>query len=129
VLGYDMKNKRGSEMTIGTIIAIALGVFLLVFLIYGFSTQWNSFRGVLDPLSGSDSNVDNIARGCEVACASNNIHAYCNEIRTLNVGKGNCIIADEIKVKTESNEDECKSQVGSCEEFKNFLGVPCSICN
>ncbi|MCK4997341.1 hypothetical protein KAS08_03475 [Candidatus Pacearchaeota archaeon] len=107
-------NKKGAEMTIGTIIAITLGVALLVFLIYGFSTQWNAFRGVLDPLASGDSNVDNIARGCEVACASNNVYDYCEKNRILKFGK------DSGKPNAE----------GSCKELyeEGNLSVSCDIC-
>ena len=32
-----MENKKGQQMTLGTIIAIVLGIAVLVFLIFGFS--------------------------------------------------------------------------------------------
>jgi hypothetical protein len=108
--------KRKGEMTIGTIIAIALGVALLVFLIYGFSTQWNAFQGILDPLTGGASNVDNEARGCEVACASNKVNAYCKQNRTLRFGG------------KEDDPGYQKPESGTCKDLESYLGITCSIC-
>lgn len=104
-------NKKGAEMTIGTIIAITLGVALLVFLIYGFSTQWKTFQGTITPLTG-DSNVDDIRRGCEVACTSNNVYAYCSQKRVVEFGKD----ADPL------------SEEGNCTSLEGTLGITCNIC-
>ena len=112
-------NKKGAEMTIGTIIAITLGVALLVFLIFGFSTQWKSFQGTINPLTSADSNIDNEARGCEFACASNNFFDYCKKKITLNFGKDYCTEVDGACVNTKT---------GTCQNLEADLGVTCDIC-
>jgi len=47
-----IERKRGQQMTIGTIIAILLGIFVLIFLIIGFTRGWNLFRGGIGVLEG-----------------------------------------------------------------------------
>lgn len=94
-------------MTIGTIIAIALGVTLLVFLIFGFSRGWNNLWDTVNPLAGGKANVDDIARACEVACASGDTYNYCTENRTIRV-------------------DDNTEKVGTCFEQRELLSVSCS---
>ena len=55
-----LKTKKG-EMTIATIVAIALAVVVLIFLVYGFSTGWGNlwdrvttFGGIGDETSADD---------------------------------------------------------------------------
>lgn len=82
-----MKEKSG-EMTIGTIIAIVLGVAVLVFLIFGFSQGWNSLWERVTNIGGTDNNVDAVVSGCEVACASDSQYSYCIQSRSLKLGPG-----------------------------------------
>ena len=78
-----MVNNRGQQMTLGTIIAIVLGIAVLVFLIFGFSTGWNNMWSKITELGGGSANVDDVVRGCEVACASQSKDAYCDKSRTV----------------------------------------------
>jgi len=95
-------------MTLGTIIAIVLGIAVLVFLIFGFSTGWNNMWSKITELGGGSVNVDDVVRGCEVACASQSVDAFCRQERTVNYGdgkseKGSCKAlekSDEISIKT-----------------------------
>ncbi|MBT7706694.1 DUF2909 domain-containing protein [archaeon] len=75
------KNKDG-EMTIATIVAIALAVVVLIFLIYGFTTGWNDLFGKITAIGGGSSNVDTIALGCATA-ASTQSSSYCNTPQDL----------------------------------------------
>lgn len=80
-------------MTLGTIIAIVLGIAVLVFLIFGFSTGWNNMWSKITELGGGESNVDDVVRGCELACISNSEYSYCEQKRELNDGEGGEIVA------------------------------------
>ena len=77
-----MNNKKGQQMTLGTIIAIVLGLVVLVFLIFGFSTGWSNMWQRISGYSGT-SNVDTIVDSCTLACSSQRVNDYCTEIRTV----------------------------------------------
>jgi len=81
-------NKKGQQMTLGTIIAIVLGIAVLVFLIFGFSTGWSNMWSKITQLGGGGANVDDVVRGCEVACAQNSVDAFCRQERSVNYGDG-----------------------------------------
>jgi hypothetical protein len=82
--------KKRGEMTIGTIIAIALGVAILAFLIFGFSSGWKNLWERVSNIGGTDDNVDSVVSGCQVACSGNHVHDYCNKKRTLRLGDDEC---------------------------------------
>ena len=76
-------------MTIGTIIAIVLGVAVLVFLIFGFSTGWSNMWGKVTLFGGfGDINVDDIRMACSGACNRGSADAFCKQKRTINFGGG-----------------------------------------
>lgn len=79
-----MMNKRGEEggMGIGTIIALILGAFVMVFLIYAFSVGWAN----LFPWLSQGNNVDIVVGQCNIACSAGstvNNYGYCIQNRTL----------------------------------------------
>jgi hypothetical protein len=75
-------NRRGQQMTLGTIIAIVLGLVVLVFLIYGFSTGWgNLWSKITGSVSGS--NVEDRISDCETDCSLNEVTSYCFERKDL----------------------------------------------
>ncbi len=96
-------NKKGQELTLGTIIVIVLGILVLVFLIYGFSVGWNNLWGKL-PFSSS--NIDDVRRSCNSDCELQNQYSFCEEAKTVNYGK-----------KVNVGGVEIKSNKGSCQEM------------
>lgn len=88
-------DKRGQEMALGTIITIVLGIAVLVFLIFGFSTGWNNLWEKVTAFGGTDSNVGVIAQACALKCSTGDIYGYCEESRKVNYAdktweKGSC---------------------------------------
>ena len=81
-----MENKKGQQMTLGTIIAIVLGIAVLVFLIFGFSTGWGNLWDRVTAFGGGSANVDTIVQACALACTGQGVDAYCNQVRTVNYG-------------------------------------------
>ena len=71
------KTKKG-EMTISTIVAIALAVVVLIFLIYGFSTGWGNLWNKITAFGGYENNTDTIQLACQSAMTSNQNHTYYN---------------------------------------------------
>jgi len=62
-----MMIKKG-EMTIATIVAIALAVVVLIFLIYGFSTGWGNLWDRITTFGGigEDGNEDDQVMRCNI---------------------------------------------------------------
>jgi hypothetical protein len=88
-------DKRGQEMALGTIITIVLGIAVLVFLIFGFSTGWNNLWEKVTAFGGTDSNVGVIAQACALKCSTGDVYGYCEESRKVNYAdktweKGSC---------------------------------------
>ena len=66
-----IRGKKGQQLTLGTIILIILGVAVLIFLIFGFTTGWKNLFDKITNFGGGDANVDTIAQACEIACSTN----------------------------------------------------------
>ena len=80
------EDKKGQQMTLGTIIVIVLGILVLVFLIYGFSTGWGNLWDRITNLGGGESNLDTISQACALACTTNAKADYCTVSREIRVG-------------------------------------------
>lgn len=100
--------KKASEVTIGTIIFIILGLVVLVILIYGFSTGWSNLWEKITGITGGKENVQTIVQSCGIACATQSTYDYCTKIRTIRFEedeilytiKGTC---ENLENKTEMN--------------------------
>ena len=92
-----MENKRGQQMTLGTIIAIVLGIAVLVFLIFGFSTGWGNLWDKITNYGGGSSNLDTIKQACALACTGQSVDSFCNEERIVRYGKDVTIGSDKVK--------------------------------
>jgi len=101
---FKMVNKKGQQMTLGTIIAIVLGIAVLVFLIFGFSTGWNNLWDKVTSFGGG-ANVDTIVQACALKCSTENKHGFCTESRTLKTG-----------------EDDVPVVKGSCSALSKYAG-------
>jgi hypothetical protein len=91
-----MKNKKGQDISVSTIILVVLGIAVLVFLVIGFNRGWSNF---LPWLSGN--NVDTIKSNCQTACASNARFNFCSEERILNDGSKTTLKTNCYKLSTE----------------------------
>ena len=94
-------NKKGQQMTLATIIAIVLGLVVLVFLIYGFSTGWSNLWERITGLGGGNVNVDVIKTACVLACQQQNTYGFCSQVR-------NVVFEDGTKIDNKA----CKNLVG-----------------
>ena len=89
-------NKKGAEMTVGTIVIIVLALVVLVVLIVGFTSGWSEMWAKLTSIFGGGANVANHVNGCTVACTSNSEYDYCTRLRDVKFddktknGKYNC---------------------------------------
>lgn len=76
-------NKKGAEMTIGTIIIIILALVVLVILIYGFSTGWGNLWDRIIGFGGGKVNVQSVVQSCDIACSTGATYDYCNSKRNV----------------------------------------------
>jgi len=77
------KNKKGAEMTIGTIIIIVLALVVLVILVYGFSTGWSNLWEKITAFGGGKVNVQSVVQSCQLACTTGSRYDYCELSRTV----------------------------------------------
>jgi hypothetical protein len=105
-------NKRGQQMTLGTIIAIVLGIAVLVFLIFGFSTGWSNLWDRVTAFGGS-ANVDTIVQACALKCSTEDKYGFCEESRTVKYGK-------EVTI----GDAKVKSSDGTCNDMTNNVKYP-----
>lgn len=87
-MGDEKMKKKGQQMTLSTIIVIVLGIAVLVFLIFGFSTGWGNLWDKITQYGGGGANVDTVIKACAYACSSNSVDAFCRVSRTVNYGDG-----------------------------------------
>ena len=76
-------NKKGAEMTIGTIIVIILAVIVLVVLVYGFGVGWGDLWNKIVGLGGGQVNVQTVVQGCQIACSTQSTFEYCTKERSV----------------------------------------------
>jgi hypothetical protein len=81
-------NKKGAEMTIGTIVIIVLAIAVLVFLIFGFTTGWSNLWERIGIYGGGGVNVNDVATACAGACAQQSEYNFCTLKRELITEKG-----------------------------------------
>ena len=78
-------NKKGAEMTIGTIIVIILALVVLVVIIYGFTTGWGNLWEKITGFGGGKDNVQSVVQSCQLACTTSSTYDWCSlkrEVRT-----------------------------------------------
>jgi len=73
-----IKNKRGQDLSIGTLILIVLGIVVLVLLILGFSLGWDNLWKKIN-IFGGTSSVGDIATACKIAVTSQDQYTFCTK--------------------------------------------------
>lgn len=77
-----VNSKRGSEMTIGTIVIIIIALVVLIFLIVVFTKSTGSFSEKISSFLGV-SNVDTIKDSCNLLVSQNSEYEYCCVNKTI----------------------------------------------
>ncbi len=122
LLNNGRMNKKGAEMTVGTIIVIILALVVLVVLILGFTGGWGQLWTRITAFFGQP-NVASIVQACQVACASNANYDYCmmrdvkfEEAQKGLNGKYNCKDLEKLSVGLSACSIQCASDVLSSED-------------
>ena len=112
-------NKRGQELTLGTVILLVLGVIVLVFLILGFSKGWNY---VFDKLGFLPDDLNSAAQVCETYAASDNLKLSFCQFRELTIngkeGWYNCEGIYDVAVG--SLGEDIRFGRGSCDDSAEY---------
>lgn len=81
-----MKDKRGFELAVGTIVIIVLSILLLVALLVIWNKQTGIFSDFLENIMGK-SNVDSIVAACNTFVAKQSVYEYCCVSREIKLDK------------------------------------------
>jgi hypothetical protein len=84
-LGDD---KGGQNMSLTTILLIVLGLVVVIFLIFGFSTGWSNLWDKFTAYGGGKTNVDTITQACALACNTNSDYGFCQQNRLITFDDG-----------------------------------------
>ncbi len=113
-----MENKRGQNLTLGTIILIVLGVAVLVLLIFGFSQGWNNLWGKVTSFFGGGNNVDTIIQSCTLACTTESEYDYCTLGRVVRLDDKKLPAQSCMELATNTtdgvNVDSCPALAEAC---------------
>ncbi len=81
-----IRDKKGAEFTISTLVIIVLAIIVLVVLALGFGTGWSNLwskiTGYFSPV-----NVDSISQACSYACTTQAKFDYCCRVREVRFDK------------------------------------------
>ncbi len=103
-----INNKKGFELTISTIILLALGIMLLIALTLVFTGGWSNFMNHLRGYEMHD--MDRIINECTMACNSGLEYSFCCNERQLDDEKVTCFDLVEkgiIDCYIDCNEIDC----------------------
>lgn len=106
-----MKNKKGAETTIGTIVIVILAVLVLIVVVAGFTMGWNNLWAKINIFTPRGESLDAVAVKCDALCLTNQKVSYCCEDQTIkDIGKKKCVDLKEekpglIKCETIKKED------------------------
>ena len=71
-----MKDKKGQEMTVSTLILLVLGAIILVLVILGFTMGWQNLWAKINIFNPS-TDLDSVIAACKLSAASGATGSYC----------------------------------------------------
>lgn len=110
-----MKFKRGQDLTIGTLVLIALGVVVLVLLVLGFWKGWDFVFGFFD-LAG-DTDLDAVVQRCAVAAQAGLTSNYCSFVKISYQGQTEYVNCVDGRIKA-GLADKASSITTTCDTEK-----------
>ncbi len=93
-----MKDKRGMELAVNTLVIIVLSILVLIAILIIFERQTGIFSDFINNLMGK-TNVDSLVTSCNSLASQNSVYEYCcvgKEARYKSEGK---IIEEELTCK------------------------------
>ena len=113
-----IKNKRGAETAIGTIVIIIIAILVLIVVIAGFTMGWKNLWERINIFAPASETVDAVIAKCDALCLSNQKYSYCcQKYKVKDIGELTCVELKEIEklpITCESiREEDCE---GICRE-------------
>jgi hypothetical protein len=107
-----MKNKRGQDLSIGTLILIVLGIVVLVLLILGFSMGWGNLWEKINIFGGGGSSIETVISACNLAITSNSHYSYCEDFKKIKIdGKTEYVNCQDGRIQPSLNGQlECRDE-------------------
>jgi len=119
-------NKKAQGFTAGTMIAWMIGIILFVILVLAASGAFGSWEEVKNSFFGGSATVDDAVNGCNLACSTNDVNAFCDYSRQIIFeakGKKETYTCNTLRKRLPkpANLDDCEaipcySQPVSCDE-------------
>lgn len=103
-------NKKGQDLSIGTLILIVLGIVVLVLLILGFSIGWSNLWEKINIFQGGSS-ISDVITSCKLAVVAGNTFDYCQNFN---------------KIKIDGNTEYLNCQDTRVQSGLQGSGLPCS---
>ncbi|MGK0209180.1 MAG: hypothetical protein ACI83O_000450 [Patescibacteria group bacterium] len=85
-------DKRGQSSTIGVTIAIVLGITLIIFLIWGFSTNFSMFSNTGGSFTGK-TNLDTVQQACQIQFDNAQKNEFCLVEKGITLPNGEKVTA------------------------------------
>jgi|SRR3989344_8336832 len=130
-----MTNKRGQDLSIGTLILIVLGIIVLVLLILGFSMGWSNLWEKINIFGGSSS-VGDIATACQLALTSQDKYTLCEKTWKVKIDKEEKVLyCSHSLVKSSLEPFSCTTPqiqnqfTSACEKSKWTVADTCDSAN
>jgi hypothetical protein len=125
-----MMEKKGQQMTIGTIIVIILSLIVLVVLIYGFTTGWGNLWQNILGFGGGKVNVQTVVQSCQLACQTSSQFDYCDRKRNVvfddeRVGSYSCKELERQGVGLTCDDINCPGAEDACAKWGGSFSESC----
>jgi hypothetical protein len=95
-----MKNKKGFDLAISTLILLVLGIFVLIGFILILTMGWGNFKEMVFGISGSE--MANAQKVCELQCDLDNKYDFCCVNKTIE-SKGYSCDSEDLKGNCQIN--------------------------
>jgi len=121
-------NKKGAEMTIGTIVIIVLALIVLVILALGFSSGWSNLWAKLNIFGGTAQDLSTAGQVCQIACAAGDDVKFCKESFKVKGVKSDGAVGtnpDELALVSQVKCDNLEKQ-GTIAECTNTDQITCA---
>lgn len=83
-----MKNKRGVQLAISTIILLVIGLIVLIGIVSILVMGWDDFKTAIGAALGND--LSKAKRNCAIACAAGNKETYCTNVTVGDLKNADC---------------------------------------
>ena len=109
-------NKKGQDLSIGTLILIVLGIVVLVLLILGFSLGWENLWEKIN-IFGGGSSIGEVVTRCNLDVNTQNTYDYCQDFKKVKIeGKTEYLNCQDNRLNLDSTLECDETQVNEAKK-------------